>query len=179
MAATPRRRWLRFSLRTMFVAFTVIAVWLGWNVHLVQQRTAFIESLPAPCRVRLGRAFTNWGDGRPMSAKDVEGLTAIVMTMDAKGVFKVRGPVKNRSADGLVPHAIFHPTKPCDVSLLRQWLGDDPYRVITYFNGPDGARTHALFPEAIVMVANDPWPWPNVKVTKSRRGWRTSYGQPD
>jgi hypothetical protein len=30
--------WLRFSLRTMFVAFTVMAVWFDWNANLVRER---------------------------------------------------------------------------------------------------------------------------------------------
>jgi hypothetical protein len=41
------RRWPRFSLRMMFVAFTVVAVWLGWNVHVVQQRKAKLAELQA------------------------------------------------------------------------------------------------------------------------------------
>ena len=40
MSPAPNRRWLRFSLRTMFVAFTVVAIWLGWNVQIMQQRRA-------------------------------------------------------------------------------------------------------------------------------------------
>jgi hypothetical protein len=33
-----KKRWFRFSLRSLFVTFTILAIWLGWNVHLVQQR---------------------------------------------------------------------------------------------------------------------------------------------
>jgi len=39
----PKRLWLRFSLRTMFVAFTVIAVWLGWTSRLVHERRAVLK----------------------------------------------------------------------------------------------------------------------------------------
>jgi hypothetical protein len=47
-----KRRWFRFSLRTMFVAFTLVAVWLGWNVHIVRQRKAKLAELEAsPFRV--------------------------------------------------------------------------------------------------------------------------------
>ena len=38
--ATPKRRWLRFSLRGMFVLVTVLGVWLGWNASIVRQRQA-------------------------------------------------------------------------------------------------------------------------------------------
>lgn len=43
MAATsiPRRRWLQFGLRTMFVVVTVVALWLGWEVNFVRQRQAW------------------------------------------------------------------------------------------------------------------------------------------
>jgi hypothetical protein len=34
----PPRRWFRFSLRTMFVGVTVLAVWLGWHASIVHQR---------------------------------------------------------------------------------------------------------------------------------------------
>ena len=45
MTAAPKRRWFRFSLRTMFVVVTVVACWLGWNLHQVRQREKFL-SLP-------------------------------------------------------------------------------------------------------------------------------------
>jgi hypothetical protein len=39
----PRRRWFRFSLRTLFVVVTVLACWLSWNRSLVQRRRPFLE----------------------------------------------------------------------------------------------------------------------------------------
>ena len=33
-----RRRWFRFSLRTLFVAVTVICIYLGWAMNWVRQR---------------------------------------------------------------------------------------------------------------------------------------------
>ncbi len=38
----PRRRWFCFSLRTLFVAVTLLAVigWLGWNLKQVRERSA-------------------------------------------------------------------------------------------------------------------------------------------
>jgi hypothetical protein len=40
MTSAPKRRWFRFSLRTLFVVVTVGAVlsWLGWNFRAVRQR---------------------------------------------------------------------------------------------------------------------------------------------
>ena len=37
------RRWLRFSLRTMFLLLTVLSVWLGWNLNRVRQRERLLS----------------------------------------------------------------------------------------------------------------------------------------
>ena len=38
-------RWLRFSLRTMFVLVTAVALWLGWQLSIVRQRRAALAEL--------------------------------------------------------------------------------------------------------------------------------------
>jgi hypothetical protein len=40
MTLATKRRWFRFSLRTLFVAVTVIGVWLGWQFNFVNERRA-------------------------------------------------------------------------------------------------------------------------------------------
>ncbi|MEX2114425.1 MAG: hypothetical protein WD845_14620 [Pirellulales bacterium] len=45
MTPAPKRRWLRFSLRTLFVVVTVICVWFGLNLHAVRQREQFLRDL--------------------------------------------------------------------------------------------------------------------------------------
>ena len=45
MTASPKRRWFRFGLQTMFVVVTLIACWLGWNLKVVQQRRSFIATI--------------------------------------------------------------------------------------------------------------------------------------
>jgi len=47
MTAAPRRRWFRFSLRTLFAVVTVFAVfgWFGWNLHQVREREGLLASL--------------------------------------------------------------------------------------------------------------------------------------
>jgi hypothetical protein len=35
----PKRRWFRYSLRTLFVVVTVFGIWLGWNLHEVNERS--------------------------------------------------------------------------------------------------------------------------------------------
>jgi hypothetical protein len=49
MDAEPRkkRRWFRFSLRTLFVVMTVFAFWFGWNIRKVQRRGQFAKHLVA------------------------------------------------------------------------------------------------------------------------------------
>jgi hypothetical protein len=45
MQNKAKRRWFSFSLRTMFVLVTVLCVWLGWNVRIVQERKAILAEL--------------------------------------------------------------------------------------------------------------------------------------
>lgn len=37
-AYPPSRRWFQFGLQTMFVAVTVLAVWLGYDANWIRQR---------------------------------------------------------------------------------------------------------------------------------------------
>ncbi len=43
MTPTPNRRWLRFSLRTMFALVTALTCWLGYHVHWHSQRQDFVS----------------------------------------------------------------------------------------------------------------------------------------
>jgi hypothetical protein len=44
MAFASKRRWLRFSLRTVFVLVTVVALGLGWQLSIVRaRRIALLE----------------------------------------------------------------------------------------------------------------------------------------
>lgn len=47
MLTPPRRRWLRFSLRTMFVVVTALAAFLAYHVNWIRER-------------RATQAQTNW-----------------------------------------------------------------------------------------------------------------------
>jgi hypothetical protein len=38
----PRRRWYRFSLRTMLVLITLVCIYLGWALNWKRQREAFL-----------------------------------------------------------------------------------------------------------------------------------------
>ena len=60
IADRPRRRWYRFSLRTLFVLLTLFCVWLGVQVKWIRDRheavracPAWIMSGPAPVTLQL------------------------------------------------------------------------------------------------------------------------------
>jgi hypothetical protein len=41
MEEKPKRRWLRFSIRTMLIAVTILCIglsWLGWQISVVRER---------------------------------------------------------------------------------------------------------------------------------------------
>lgn len=42
-----RRRWFQFGLGTVFVAVTVFAVWLGWELKYIRERKAFLLRVQA------------------------------------------------------------------------------------------------------------------------------------
>lgn len=39
------RRWLTFSLRTMFILVTLLCCWLGWESNIVRQRQSLVKEL--------------------------------------------------------------------------------------------------------------------------------------
>lgn len=41
------RRWLQFSLGTMFVVVTVLGVWLGWELNVVRSRKNALAEMEA------------------------------------------------------------------------------------------------------------------------------------
>ena len=41
---TPRRRYFRFELRTMFVVLTVFSLWLGYHANWIRQRHSLIDA---------------------------------------------------------------------------------------------------------------------------------------
>jgi hypothetical protein len=47
MNEKPRRRWLRFGLRTLFVSVTLLCCWLGWETSVVRERKAVMAEYQA------------------------------------------------------------------------------------------------------------------------------------
>jgi hypothetical protein len=47
MTPTPKRRWPRFTLRTLFVVVTAFGIWLGWNFNILRQREKMLDRVNA------------------------------------------------------------------------------------------------------------------------------------
>jgi hypothetical protein len=46
MTPARKRRWLRFSLRTLFVVVTVLACWIGWGAWTFRSATSGLDLVP-------------------------------------------------------------------------------------------------------------------------------------
>jgi hypothetical protein len=66
MAIQSRRRWFQFGLRTMFLAVTVLAVWLGWELKFVRERQAWVHLKQQ--RFTFIETESEWQGPRPASA---------------------------------------------------------------------------------------------------------------
>jgi hypothetical protein len=144
----PNRRWFRFSLRTFLVAFTAVAVWLGWNVHLVQRRKDFIASLQAPY-VAIANPEPSLD---PLLHQQMQKVRAILA---GHRVFANRQRINRRLLGWhSLPYETREPQSPT-LPWIRRLLGDESYWVVSYVYGPPTDRACELFPEATVMGATD------------------------
>lgn len=91
MPTPPRRRWFRFSLRTMFVVVTVFAVFLAWPVgewRFVQHRKVVLHEV----RSSFGSYMGTWpgkpsrhaGIGRLFGDVSVDEIALIPDTTEAQ-----------------------------------------------------------------------------------------------
>ena len=127
--AAPNRRWFRWSLRTLFVAVTVLCVWLGWQVNVVQQRRAMANRIRA--------------EGGSVVLVVVSGETA-----NGLEISKLDGVAPNPGDQLLSSVGYF-------LRVRQWWLGDFP---ATYVELPVGStdlqvqRATSVFPEAEVRI---------------------------
>jgi len=129
MTPTPKRRWFRFSLRTLFVVVTVFAVWLGWNVNIVQQRRA-ARTRSKPHSIGV----VEWAHAT--TAQDREYIDPrIAAIAKSKGCRKRADPTAG-------PH----------IAAIRRWLGDEPIGLVAVWNESDFPSVSALFPEAMTLL---------------------------
>jgi hypothetical protein len=125
----PKRRWFRWSLRTMFVAVTVVACWLGWlvwQVQIVQERKATAQRI----RVDGGGVYT------VCTREEAPGIVTLVL----------HDGTTPRSGDQIRQES---------VGRVRQWLGDLPATYVDLSVGStelEVQRAKAVFPESEVSV---------------------------
>jgi hypothetical protein len=51
--SAPPRRWFSFSLRTLLILITLVACWLGWEVHVVRGRKRLLQEMELRPGVRI------------------------------------------------------------------------------------------------------------------------------
>jgi hypothetical protein len=96
-SAKPRRRWFQFSLRSLLILITVLAVWLGLQVNRVNRQRRAVEAI-----TELGGQFSYDYQRKP-------GLSG--------GVF-IRGTM------GPVPHSYSDRVEPPGPAWLRRLMGE-------------------------------------------------------
>ena len=123
----------RFTLRMILIVTAIVAVWLGWNLYVVQQRRSVLESNPTLSKWHSEPAQQLWG--HDFFVADPEPRT------------------NPASADSL-GYIRLQPTAPFSVSTLRKWMGDQPVWQIRYTPGEAPEKMQRLFPEAIIAYRN-------------------------
>jgi len=132
MLPAPKRRWLRFSLRSMFVLVTLVAIWLGWNVHVVRQRNDMTTWLSASGRGRAIVVSEEKFVRMRSSSEALSRMRATLLSNDGSDVFE--------ADPGKLP------------SRLRRWLGDKLYISIVIYDKDDLDQVRRTFPEARVRL---------------------------
>ena len=96
----PRRRWLRFSLRSLFLLIVVIAVSLGWTLYKVRQQGIAVAALR-----EMGCSFT-YGNpdpsGSPYPSTVLERLRKLLGEDEPRSVTCVQGHSSQITDAGLV-----------------------------------------------------------------------------
>ena len=121
-------RWLRFNLRTFLLAFSAVAIWLGWNVFVVEHRKRVLSDLDK----KVYAKSLNEGYGIPTDGKGMVELT--------------------RSWNGLPMGAVYsEPTRPQQLSWIRRRLGDKPYLYLAVYDPELIPTIRRWFPEAVCV----------------------------
>ena len=123
----------RFTLRAILAVTAIVAVWLGWNLYVVQQRRSVLESNPTLSKWHSEPAQQMWAHG--FIVEDPEPRTNPASAYDM-GYIRLQ------------------PTAPFRVSTLRKWMGDQPVWQIRYTPGEAPEEMQRLFPEAIIAYQN-------------------------
>jgi hypothetical protein len=117
----------------MFVAFTVLAVWLGWNASIVHRRRALLALLSNDgCYSVADEAHAPQApEGASFSMMDVYAAQAVGHATD---------------------YSFHQPTAQLTVPRVRRWMGDEPRWLIAYRPGPHISEVKRLFPETLILL---------------------------
>ena len=74
MSTPLKRRWFRFSLRTMFVVVTVLGAWLGWTLKVRHDRAETRQWMEEQGLVLVGYEFMDGADEAAPWAQEVIGI---------------------------------------------------------------------------------------------------------
>jgi hypothetical protein len=130
---------LRFSLRALFVALTLIAVWLGWNVSIVRKRDRLRELINGTTVSGRSMAVITQAEGDARAPREVKERIA-PHVVEAFGI-------RNRGGTMIGPRG-----SP-DLSLVRRWLGDEAVFIILLDHESElQDEVAAAFPEAMIAI---------------------------
>jgi hypothetical protein len=126
----PNRRWLRFSMRTMLLLWTVVTIWGGWNLHRVHQRRDALSRLRANPAYHLVTA-------RWLIEKRIPSLPSFEVPPPVAEVPIIR----HLLGDSAIQTIYFAPDRP--EAELRQWADLFPEaELVKSRETPDPPRTN-------------------------------------
>src|SRR5688572_181685 len=73
MEEKPKTRWLRFSLRTMFLVVTAVCCWLAWQLSVVRERRDLLNDLNASRGFQIVKA-SEWAKDTPAADQPVPAI---------------------------------------------------------------------------------------------------------
>lgn len=128
----------RFNLRTMFVATTLLAAVLAWQMNHVRQRRMVMESIESH-----GARFETRSASVPAAKRE-------------KVIARLVSDMTHRQHDTHGVCTAFEPTAPFDLPAWRRMLGDRLYWDVVLFDRADVDAVRRWFPEATVLLVQAP-----------------------
>ena len=137
MVPTPHRRWFRFSLRTLFVAVTLFACWLGWQMKFIRDRKEMRQWI-----VAQGGHTGNFGDPfaddlfNEESEEIAPPIPWLRQILGDEGIGYIELPRKSSSADRNRIAALFPEAN------ILPWEVETPFEfgtTVTGYDAPDDA----------------------------------------
>jgi hypothetical protein len=105
LEAKPKRRWFRFSLRTLFVLITACAIFFGWELHWKNQRHEYLKThkgFNAATRLRAPGLLWLFGE---LGVNQVVVESPGFGEMSAKRLYNDHAPPEAVAARNLFPEA--------------------------------------------------------------------------